>query len=158
MGERRDKFSACGVKDFYRRLDFRGRLILPTARKILARRRGQLAAVRRKRELPVPKSMCLNPTRAPAGFHVMPEQLAVVASGNERAPVREQHASAGEGWMLLLERLRFPARGVHIIDRSVRAGRKCAEAVGRDSQAKHAAGQLVIVREGEFHEFTPAAR
>src|SRR5213075_3064744 len=126
MGERRDEFSTQSVEDFYRRLDFRSGLILPPARKVLARRGGQMAAVRRERELPAPKLMRLNTTRAAAGLHIMPEQLAVVPAGNDRAPFREQHAAAGEGLMLLIERLRFPARGVHVVERSVRASGKRA--------------------------------
>src|SRR6266487_3422346 len=95
VGERRDEFSAQGVEDFYRRLDFRGRLILPTAGKILARCGGEAASVGCERQLPVPKSVGLHCAQAAAAFHVVPEQLAIVAAGNDRAPIRMQHASAG---------------------------------------------------------------
>src|SRR5688572_24757286 len=103
MGERRNEVSVQSVEDLYRRFDFRGGLILPPARKVLARRGGQVAAVRRERELPVPKPMRLHATRAASGLHIMPEQLAVVAARNERAPVREQHTAAGERLMFFLK-------------------------------------------------------
>src|SRR6185503_10344702 len=110
-----------------------------------------MAAVRRERELPVPELMRLHTTRAPAGFRIMPEQLAVIPAGNESAPVREQNASAGERLMLFFERLSFSTLRVHSVERSVGTGSKCAGALGRDGEAKHSGGQLVIVREGEFH-------
>jgi hypothetical protein len=53
--------------------------------------------------------------------------------------------------MLFLEGLSLPALRVHVVKRPVNASRERAIAVGRDGEAKHAGGQLVIVREVEFH-------
>src|ERR1041385_2404358 len=102
--------------------------------------------------------MRLSAAHALTAFDIMPKQLAIVASGNDRASVWQQHAAARERQMSFLERLCLTAVGVHVVERSVHARRKRALAIGRDGETQNAGGQLVIVREGEFHEFTRADR
>ena len=158
MVERRDDIAARGVKHFDPRLGRGSRLVLPAPGKVLPRATGDPAAVGGKGEIPAPKAMRRHSPRHRAYFEVVPQQLPVVAAGDERLSIGEQRTAAGIRAMHPRER-HLLARGRIDSDNSpIGASGKGAAAVGGKRQAKDAGGKHGIVEEGELHRFTPAIR
>ena len=156
--ELRDEFSARGIKHLHPRLRRGGRLVFPAPGKVLPGATGDPAAVGRDGEIPAPESMRRHRPRHGPRREIVPEQLPVVAAGDERLSVGEQRTAAGIRAMHPRER-DLLARGRIDSDHApIGTGGKGPIAVGGDREAKDAGGKRGIVEEGELHRFTLAGR
>jgi hypothetical protein len=81
----------------------------------------------------------------------MPEELTIVAGGDDRLAIREDDAAAGVGGVFGVEGFDFARGGFELIKGAVHAGEVGVEAIRMQGKAEGSGGKGMVLEAGEFH-------